>query len=539
MRQMLKNVRGAAVLGLAATLVAPQITGFGSGALAGSKRAAAVLPNDTEPEEINHTSVLRIDDNEGFPQSRHVRVGRNKSMMIDFPRELRDVMVSDPEILDAVVQSSNRVYLIAKSKAGAVNVFFFDKNGEQLVTLEVTVERDTSSLERLLSRLIPGSRIKVEMLNETVILTGGVRNAIDSNRANDLAARFMATPPAQSDQDTRPYAKVINMLTVEAEEQVMLKVTVAEVNRTVLKQMGINLGAAINSGSFSTNILTQNALPITAASGLPTLANIGIATATGGAITPGSQVIVSGAGEQLNDAAKSVTTNGASGFIGKDVAYAMRFFERQGLVRTLAEPTLVAVSGESAKFLAGGEFPVPTVDTTGALAVTFKEFGVGLAFSPLVLSEGRISLKIESEVSELSTDGAVTLSNISIPALKKRQAKSTVELPSGGSLAIAGLLSETTKQSIDGTPGLKDLPVLGTLFRSRDFTSNETELVVIVTPYVVKPTARQNLARPDDGFLPASDLKGDLLGHINRVYGRGREAVPAGGYKGDVGFIVE
>ena len=212
--------------------------------------------------------------------------------------------------------------------------------------------------------------------------------------------------------------------------------------------------------------------------------------------------------------------------------------ERDGLVRTLAEPNLTAVSGETAKFLAGGEFPIPVVDSDGKLSVTFKEFGVGLAFTPVVMSEGRISLKIETEVSELTDAGAVTLSNISIPALKKRQAKSTVELPSGGSLAIAGLISDDTRQNIDGFPGLKDVPMLGTLFRSRDFTKNETELVVIVTPYMVRPTARQNLARPDDGLAPASDLKANFLGHLNRVYGKGRE-LPPGGLKGDYGFIVE
>jgi len=180
------------------------------------------------------------------------------------------------------------------------------------------------------------------------------------------------------------------------------------------------------------------------------------------------------------------------------------------------------------------------VDSQGQLSVLFKEFGVGLAFTPVVLSEGRISLRIDTEVSELTNEGAVVLSSISIPALKKRSAKSTVEMPSGGSLAIAGLISDSTRQNIDGLPGVKDIPVLGTLFRSRDFTKSETELVVIVTPYMVRPTARQNLARPDDGFAPASDAKANLLGHVNRIYGKGRDLPPGGGgLKGDYGFIVE
>jgi pilus assembly protein CpaC len=199
---------------------------------------------------------------------------------------------------------------------------------------------------------------------------------------------------------------------------------------------------------------------------------------------------------------------------------------------------LTAVSGETARFLAGGEFPIPVVDTNGQISVVFKEFGVGVAFTPVVLSEGRISLKIESEVSELSNQGAVQIAALQIPAIKTRRASSTVELPSGGSLAMAGLLSEHTRQNIDGFPGLKDVPILGTLFRSRDFIRRETELVVIVTPYVVRPTARKDLARPSDGLGDATDMKGNFLGHVNRIYGRGT-AIPDGGLKGDYGFIVE
>jgi pilus assembly protein CpaC len=212
--------------------------------------------------------------------------------------------------------------------------------------------------------------------------------------------------------------------------------------------------------------------------------------------------------------------------------------ERHGLVRTLAEPNLTAVSGETAKFLAGGEFPFPSVDNLGALSVTFKEFGVGLAFTPVVLSEGRINLKVETEVSDLDNTRGVTIAGSSIPGIKKRQAKSTIEMPSGASLALAGLISDDVRQNVDGVPGLKDLPVVGTLFRSRDFIRSETELVVIVTPYMVRPVARQKLVRPDEGFAPATEMKADLLGHLNRIYGRGTIR-PDGGLKGDYGFIVE
>jgi pilus assembly protein CpaC len=317
----------------------------------------------------------------------------------------------------------------------------------------------------------------------------------------------------------------------------MLKVTVAEVQRTLLKQFGMNVGAVVDTGNFVTSLLSANALPLTAAAGLGTLPVPAIPTDP---TSPnvGRPVLYNGgpagAGAPFGN---SGLTNGFSAG-ATQIATALRALERDGLVRTLAEPNLTAVSGETAKFLAGGEYPIPVVDSDGKLSVTFKEFGVGLAFTPVVLSEGRISMKIESEVSELTNEGAVVLSSISIPALKKRQAKSTGELPSGGSLAIAGLISDATRQNIDGFPGLKDVPVIGTLFRSRDFQKQETELVVIVTPYMVRPTARQNLVRADEGLAPASDLKANFLGHLNRIYGRGK-ALPPGDLKGDYGFIVD
>jgi pilus assembly protein CpaC len=217
----------------------------------------------------------------------------------------------------------------------------------------------------------------------------------------------------------------------------------------------------------------------------------------------------------------------------------LRALEQDGLLHTLAEPNLTAISGETANFLAGGEFPVPVAQQLGTISVEFKKFGIGLAFTPVVMSEGRISLKVSTEVSELSNQGAVVLSNITIPALKVRRAETVVELPSGGSLVMAGLLSDQSKQALSGYPGLKNLPVLGTLFRSRDFLKNETELVVLVTPYVVKPVPRQELAQPDDGFGWASDLNTDLIGQMNRVYGRHPERAPVGRFDGDVGFIVE
>ncbi len=547
MRTIVSKPWGASLAG-AALLAGSWLLGLGVGPASAKDPIAAA----SQPEDGHHTSLVRLTEADAGKQ-RTVHIGLGKSTLVELPRPARDVMVSNPQAVDAVVQSSNRIFLLAR-RFGESNAFIFDENGEQFATLEIFVERETSGLESLLARLIPGSNIKVEMMNGTAVLTGTVRSPVDSNRATSLAKQFVtvkfeskvagdALGVAIKDADKKEESElVINMLSVEGEEQVMLKVVVAEVQRTLLKQFGINLGAQINASNFSTSILTENALPLTAAAGLGTLATpaIGTAAAAGAASAPCTTagVLCSwNAGPDTNTFGNSGVTTDYS-FGGSQVTKTLRALERNGLLRTLAEPNLTAVSGEAAKFLAGGEYPIPIIDSMGQISIQYKEFGVGVAFTPIVMSEGRISLKIETEVSELTNNGAVTLRDLTIPALKKRTARSTVELPSGGSLALAGLIADDVRQNIDGFPGLKDLPILGTLFRSRDFIKQETELVIIVTPLLVKPTSVRNLARPLDGLTEASDMKANFMGHLNRIYGSGGEA-PVGDLKGDYGFIVE
>jgi pilus assembly protein CpaC len=526
---------------------------FGAASHAGNDYPGADVGSglSTDPDASRagqHQSLIRLTEADAGKR-RMITLGLGKSALIELPRPARDVMVSNPQVVDAVVQSSNRIFLIAR-RFGESNAFIFDENGDQFATLEVFVERETAGIENLLRRLIPGSNIKVEMLNRTAILTGSVRTPVDSNRAFALAKQFVSadfeTKVAGDSQgvwvkdgSTDSSELVINLLQVEGEEQVMLKVTVAEVQRQLLKQFGINLGATINAGNFATSLLTENALPLTAAAGLGTLPIPGLGTLAGetGCLAPGA-LCNWNAGPVDGTFGNSGLNGGWAGGNAR-ISHAIRALERAGLMRTLAEPTLTAISGESAKFLAGGEFPIPIVDAQGAITVTFKEFGVGVAFTPTVMSEGRISLKIETEVSELSTANSIVVDRLSIPGLSKREAKSTVELPSGGSLALAGLIADDVRQNIDGLPGLKDLPVLGTLFRSRDYIKKETELVVIVTPYLVKPVGRQELGTPADGLAEATDLKGIFLGHFNRIYGHDPGVQPVGDLKGDYGFIVE
>jgi pilus assembly protein CpaC len=554
MQMIAKFARGialAGICGLVGSMAAPMMIADVQAQSAGQKHKPAA-DDFAGPQQAGAStglqSIMRISE-ASLPAHKKLRMGLNKSTVLEVPRHLQDVLISDPTIVDAVVQTSNRIFLLAK-KAGVANAFFFDSQGQQFLTLELYVERDASGLEAMLNRLLPNASVKVEMINEAVILNGSVRTPADAARAVQIATQFVAVEVQQlsgvgqtGNSDIKAVSqdaknKVINLLSIEGEDQVMLRVVIAEVQRSLLKQMGVNLGAAINNGNFTTNLLTANALPLTAGAGLGSLPIPGFNGSTDGGTVCGPGSVCNYNNGPRAGVFGNSGVNGGFQSNNATFTHALRALERDGLVRTLAEPNLTAVSGETAKFLAGGEYPIPVVDTTGALTVTYKEFGVGLSFTPVVLSEGRISLKIETEVSELTNDGAVTLSNISISALKKRQAKSTVELPSGGSLALAGLISETLKQNVDGLPGIKDLPVLGTLFRSRDFLKQETELVVIVTPYLVRPTARRDLARPDDGLAPATDMKANFMGHLNKVYGKS-PAMPSGGLKGDYGFIVE
>jgi pilus assembly protein CpaC len=509
-------------------------------------------------------SVMQIPARSNFPISRKITLGVGRSLMMQFPMELRDVMIADPTKVDAIVQTSDRVFLVARA-AGSTNAFFFDAQGNQIMTLEIAIGSDLSSLDNLLKRLLPNSNIRTDLAGTAIVLMGSVRTPGDAARAADIATQFASanknltgsrysstsqviggvyttTTNYGGDREAQSDKKIINLLNIEGEEQVMLKVTVAEVQRSVLKQFGVNFASNFNVGPFNFSPIGANSFPVTGAAlggldkaGTVTYEAVAKAIKEGVAPPPACNAVLPAIHPSY------VASAGVSGGFsagGACLSYVIRALEREGLVKTLAEPNLTAVSGESAKFLAGGEYPVPVSADNGAIGIAFKEYGVGVAFTPTVLSEGRISLKIDTQVSELSNEGALVLSGTQVPSLKKRSALSTVELPSGGSIMMAGLLSDTVRQNVDGTPGLKDLPILGTLFRSRDFQQGETELVIIVTPLMVRPTAAQNLAKPDDGLAAASDLKANFLGHLNRVYGKGR-TLPDGGLKGNYGFIVE
>ena len=421
--------------------------------------------------------------------TRHISIALNKSIVVRLPVAARDVLIGNPAIVEAVVRTQNTAYLFAKT-VGQTNAFFFDANGRQILSLDIDVSHDTKSLGDLIERTIPGSHVTVDSVGDNIILNGVAANAAEARLAFDLAAKF-----------TGDDKKVLSNINVTGKDQVMLRVRIAEVQRDVLKNLGVHLDQLMfKAGKLALTASTANPL---------------VASGVGGILT--------------------------GTFNSKDlnVKATVQALENDGLLRTLAEPTLTAISGESAKFLAGGEIPYRSCTGTAGVdlscSIAFKPFGVGLGFSPVVLSEGRISLRIKTEVSELSQEGSVDGN----PALKVRRAETTIELPSGGSMILAGLIQEHSKQTISGTPGLKDLPVLGTLFRSREFQANQTELVVIVTPFVVSPVNDKQLVTPLDRLNVATDRQTILFGRLNKVYGVAGDAPKGVIYHGNVGFIVE
>lgn len=461
------------------------------GALSGSAAAA--------PAPDASARVIKISA-KGGPVTERLTLPLNKAAVVQLDTDARDVLVSSPDIVDAVVRTPRRIFLLAL-KTGQTNAFFFDGAGHQIASIDIRVEKDVADLSAMIRAAMPGSNVKVAALNDNVVLSGTVTSAQESARAQDMAARFAGDP-----------TKVVNMLRVPGSEQVMIRVRIAEMQRNVAKQFGIDLASAAVVGG----------VPIVASSA-PQFALLGRAlndlTGAGAGI-----VCDSNAGSTVLNPLTIYNTGGQCSASPNNLQGTLKALEQVGLVHTLAEPNLTAVSGETAKFLAGGEFPVPVSrDRDGNVTIQFKPFGVGLSFTPVVLSAGRISLQVSTEVSELTNTGAYTLqgststNGLTIPALSVRRTSTTVEVPSGGSFAIAGLMQHTSKQVLEALPGVKDMPILGALFRSRDYQNNESELVVIISAYLVTPTAAANLVAPTDGFVSPTDPETLLLGRLNAV----------------------
>ncbi len=425
-----------------------------------------------------------------------MRLPLNKSRIIELPEDVRDVMVASSDIVDVKVKTPRQAFLLAKA-VGDTNIMFLDRFGNVIMKLELHVQVDIDSLRATLAQIMPGENIMAYAVGDNLFLSGSVRS--DSAAAS---ARAVARPFVADD------AKLINLLKVQAEQQVLLKVRVSEVQKSALKELGVQTSI----GSF-------------------------VVGGLGGSLTSPSTGVLSGGTSLFSS---TVTKIDHAGGGTSPLQFVIKALEKRGLIKTLAEPNLTAVSGETAKLLAGGEYPIPVSDQNGQITVEFKPFGVGLAFTPVVLSNGRISLKLSSEVSALdSTLEVAVSSNIKVKGLKVRRAESTVELPSGGSLMIAGLLQNDVTNSLEGLPGAKDLPILGALFRSSTFQRSESELVVTVTAYVVRPGGDSQFALPTDGMVHSSDIDQYLLGRLHHVYKGGKSPPPSMAIEGPFGFIME
>ena len=405
-----------------------------------------------------------------------------KSTVIDFDHDVSDVFVADPSLVRVMTPTSRRLMLVG-TKPGQTNILVYGTGDRELMTADVRVERDVKGLIDLIGEHAPKAIVAIEPVNNNLLLTGTVPNAATGNRVQSLAEMWLDETTA----GTAP-GEVVNLLSVEGRDQVMLKVRIVEMQRTVTKQLGINLNSVARLGDATVSLFSNNGL------------------ATGAGFDADVDWINSGDGDI------------------RSLGGALQALERVGLVRTLAEPSLTAISGETASFLSGGEFPLLTgtfIDEFGNVQrnFTFKPFGVSLGFTPVVLSEGRISLNISTEVSEPTTESSFETGGVSgdILGLRVRRADSVVEMPAGGSLVIAGLIREETRQTSDGIPGIKNVPVLGAAFRNRDDQHSQQELMIIVTPYLVEPTHPDNLQTPMRGFTPANDTETLMLGRLGGI----------------------
>jgi pilus assembly protein CpaC len=461
-----------------------------------------------------------------------LQLGVGRSVIVDLPQDATEIFVGDPKVANAVVRSARRLYVAAVAN-GQTTIFALAADGSKIAAIEVTVGRDIGELQQLLNAALPGNEITVKTVADSIILIGSVASAGEAQKALDIASGFVGTSvlggasnasqasPAGggasmqvsvAPSGTPLTGKVINSLTIRGLDQVSLRVRISEVRRDIIKQLGVNMMTSGGHSSFT----MSNPFSVNGATEATNLAGGTSATAT-------------------------ATLSWSIG--GQTIEAQLEAFERQGVAHTLAEPTVTAVSGESAKFLAGGTIPIPSSESCSGgsciLGIVQQSYGVTLNFTPVVLSQNRIQLHIGTEVTDIDNSVQQTINNTTIPGFRTRRNETTVELPSGGSIASAGLISLQTQQAINGVPGLMNLPVLGSLFRSRDYQRQETELLILVTPYIVHAVDPKDAARPDQNFQDASDPQAWLLGRVNRIYSSSGALQPMPGYTGRVGFITD
>jgi len=388
--------------------------------------------------------------------SETLTLSKNTGSLVRLSSPMTDVFIANDSIADVQVRSSTQLYVFGKS-SGETTVYATDKSGRVVYAANVRVGTNAASVGEMLNLAMPESSIQATPMNNLLLLTGTVASPQDVEEAQRLVQAYVGEG-----------VQVVSRIRSATPLQVTLKVKIAEVSRSLVKSIGFNL--------FSQDFTSGFQFGISQGSGTTGTNPFTVSGIAGG------------------------TTLGAAGkLFGLDIIGTLDLAENDGLVTILAEPNLTALSGETASFLAGGEFPVPISQALGAVTIEYKQYGVGLAFTPIVLADGRISMRVRPEVSELSNEGSIRLNGFNVPALTTRRAETTVELGSGQSFMIAGLLRNANTNNVDKAPFLGDLPILGALFRSTRYRRAETELVIVVTPYLVRPVSNQ-LALPTDGY---------------------------------------
>lgn len=453
----------------------------------------ALVPQDA--------SAARLTGTDAEPTT--LRVPLNKSRVLTVNRNIKKVSVGSPQVADILILRSRQVYVVGKS-LGSTNVVLWNGRGQIIDAFDVEVTHDLPSLKAKLHELMPDEQVSVYSSQGSLVLSGQISDAQKVDTAVRVARSFLGRNAGDADNH------LVNLLQVGGSQQVMLEVQVAEVQRSLIKRLGIDFHA------------------------VGTDSNVTFGAVQGGGVLdtgliPGGGADIPNGISGFNGNALSITNGGlfASFLDGNTLFNAVVNANRQNnLARVLAEPTLTTLTGQKATFTAGGEFPIPVPGTNGSTTIEFKEFGIGLGFLPVVLDSGRISLDVDIRVSELSDDHAVSIAvpntNTAIvaPSIRSRSANSTVELTNGQTMGIAGLINEDMRGQVDRFPGLGDIPILGALFRSEQFQKQETELVILVTPRFAKPASREDFSLPTDNFVDPSSVDFYLFG---RLAGRPKE----------------
>ncbi len=462
---------------------------------------------------IPATSVLHAQSVNSPSRTVTLSIGRGE--LITVPGRMADVFVADEKVADVQVKSTNQLYVFGKS-GGETTIYASNVKGDVVWSANVRVGTNLDTIDQMLNMAMPEARVNVSTMNGTVLLTGTIAAPEDAAEAERLVKAFVGDK-----------TNVISRLKMATPLQVSLHVKFAEVSRSLIKNIGVNLTTIDGSGGIKFGVGQGRAIgsSFTTDPRLPFAVGAGNVSVNGYIPDPTGATtdLVQAAGTGISAAAGGTTLSGMGRLLGLNLLGALDAGETLGLVTTLSEPNLTALSGETAEFLAGGEYPIPIPQGIGVTTIEFKKYGVSLAYTPTVLANGRISIRVRPEVSELSSTGALKLDSVEIPALTVRRAETTVELGSGQSFMIAGLLSNNAQNSLTKMPGAGDIPILGSLFRSTNYRKGETELVIVVTPYLVNPVNAADIVLPTDGFQSPNDIQ-RLLGHMDNdgVTGGGR-----------------